>query len=260
MPRYFPLVLLVALSSAITAVGDGPKSGKTADRKPRYSFRKDHDPNGIGKFYFGREIAHVMGFPGARWLERTTREKEEKLSVLVKSLELKPGMVVADIGAGSGVISALIAEKIGPKGYVIAVDVQQKMLDRLKKRMRVLGVKNVKPHKGTQKSAKLKPASVDLVILVDVYHEFVWPYEMTRDLCKALKPGGRMVFVEYRMEDPTVPIKKVHKMSLAQVKKEMKQPEFGMTFQKNVGTLPRQHVIIFVKPRAKPAGRRRKGR
>ena len=202
----------------------------------------------------GREIAHVMGYLGAPWLERATREKEEKLSVLVKSLDLKPGMVVADLGAGSGVISALMAEKVGPKGSVIAVDVQQKMLDRLKKRMATLKIKNVRPHKGTQKSPNLKPNSVDLALMVDVYHEFAFPYEMMREISKALKPGGRVVFVEYRMEDPSVPIKKVHKMSQAQVKKEAGLPEFRLKYVKTIGTLPRQHIIIFAK-RKKPAKR-----
>ena len=200
MPRlgFFTTMAVLALLPAAIAAAQ-KTNAKPGDK--RYSFQKDHDPDGIGKFYLGREIAHVMGFAGAPWLERRSREKEERLSVLVKSLDLKPGMVVADIGAGSGVISALMAEKVGPTGKVIAVDVQQKMLDRLKKRMAGLGIKNVVPHKGTQKSPKLKPGSVDLALMVDVYHEFVWPYEMTFELCKALKPGGRLVFVEYRKED-----------------------------------------------------------
>lgn len=193
----------------------------------------------------GREIAHVMGFLGAPWLERPTREKEEQLSVLVKSLALKPGDVVADIGAGSGVISALLAEKVGPKGKIIAVDVQQKMLDRLARRMKARGIKNVVPHKGTAKSPKLKPGSIDLALFVDVYHEFEYPYEMMLEISRALKPGGRAVFVEYRKEDPTVPIKLVHKMTQAQVKKEIGQPEFGLKYQKTIGTLPQQHIIIF---------------
>jgi protein-L-isoaspartate O-methyltransferase len=250
----FLAILLFGTAGACAPAADQTAAGKTAKGK-RYTVRKDHDPNGIGKFYMGREIAHVMGFPGAGWLERKGREKEEKLSVLIKSLELKPGMVVADIGAGSGVISALLAEKVGPKGYVIAVDVQQKMLDRLKGRMKTLGIKNVRPHRGTQKSPQLKPGSVDLALMVDVYHEFEWPYEMTRELCKSLKPGGRLVFVEYRKEDPKVAIKEVHKMSLAQVKKEMGRKEFEMAYQKTIGTLPLQHVIIFVKKGAKGRGK-----
>jgi ubiquinone/menaquinone biosynthesis C-methylase UbiE len=197
----------------------------------------------------GREIAHVMGFAGANWLERSDREKQEKLSLMVKSLELKPGMVVADVGAGSGVISALMAEQVGEKGVILAVDIQQKMLNRLSARMRKLGVKNVKPHKGTVKSPRLKPDSVDLVLMVDVYHEFAFPYEMMLEISKALKPGGRVAFVEYRKEDPTVPIKEVHKMSEAQVKKEIGQKEFGLKFQKTINVLPQQHIVVFEKPK-----------
>lgn len=231
---------------------------KTAKKKSRYTFKKDHDPNGIGKFYMGREIAHVMGYLGADWLERPNREKEERLSLMVKSLELKPGMVVADIGAGSGVISFLMAEKVGAKGEVIAVDVQQKMLDRLKKRMKKFGVKNVRPHKGTAKSPKLKPNSIDLALFVDVYHEFAYPYEMMLEISKALKPGGRAVFVEYRKEDPTVRIKLVHKMTQAQVKKEIGQPAFRLKHKKTIGVLPQQHIVVFekLKPVKKKASKK----
>lgn len=217
----------------------------------RYKFRKEHDPDGIGKFYLGREIAHVMGFAGAGWLERSSREKQEKLSLMVKSLKLKPGMTVADIGAGSGVVSVLLAEKVGPRGQVLAVDIQQKMLDRLAARMKKLGVRNVKPHKGTAKSPKLKANSIDLALMVDVYHEFEFPYEMMLALSKALKPGGRAVFVEYRKEDPTVPIKELHKMSKAQVRKEISQPAFGLKYARTIDVLPQQHIIIFKKPSKK---------
>ncbi|MBI1313852.1 methyltransferase domain-containing protein [bacterium] len=215
---------------------------------PRYSFRRNHDPNGIGKFYMGREIAQVMGFPGAPWLERDTREEEERLTLLVRSLKLKPGMVVADIGAGSGVISMLVAEQITPDGKVMAVDIQQEMLDRLKKRCEAVGIKNVVPVKGAIKSPNLEPGSVDLIIMVDVYHEFEFPYEMTQELAKALKPGGRIAWVEYRLEDPTVPIKLVHKMSEAQVKLEASQAECGLKFAETIGVLPRQHIVIFERP------------
>ena len=220
----------------------------------RYEIRKDHDPNGIGKFYMEREIAHVMGFgpggQGAEWLERAVREKEEKLTLLIKSLDLKPGMVVADIGAGSGVISVLMAEKILPEGKVLAVDVQQEMLDRLRDNIKKLKITNVEPVKGTQKTTALKPESVDLAIMVDVYHELEFPYEMMLDISKSLKPGGRVAFVEYRKEDPDVPIKLVHKMTEAQVKKEVSQPEFGLKWTKTIGVLPWQHIVLFEKTKA----------
>ena len=217
----------------------------------RYEIRKDHDPNGIGKFYMDREIAHVMGFgpggQGAEWLERAVREKEEKLTLLIKSLDLKPGMVVADIGAGSGVISVLMAEKILPDGKVLAVDVQQEMLDRLRENTKRMKITNIEPVKGTQQTTSLKPGSVDLAIMVDVYHELEFPYEMLLDISKSLKPGGRIAFVEYRKEDPDVPIKLVHKMTEEQVKKEASHPEFGLKWSKTIGVLPWQHIVLFEK-------------
>jgi len=231
---------------------DEPAAGnaKPAAGPDRYETRRNHDPNGIGKFYMDREIAHVMGFAGAAWLERSTREEEERLTLLIRSLRLKPGDVVADIGAGSGVISILMAEPILPGGRVLAVDVQQEMLDRLKAYCQQLGVENVEPIRGSQKRSGLKPSSVDLAIMVDVYHEFEYPYEMLEDISRALKPGGRLVFVEYRKEDPAVPIKEVHKMTQAQVRLEAEQPEFGLSWLETVHVLPLQHVIIFQKQSA----------
>jgi precorrin-6B methylase 2 len=233
-----------ASSTASEATASPPKSAK--ERPPqRYQFHKRHDPDGIGKFYLGREIAHVMGYQGIAWLERPERESEEHLTQLVDSLKLAPGMVVADIGAGSGVISLKLAKNIGPTGTVLAVDIQEEMLSVLSKRLKQLKITNVKPVHGTVKSPNLKPASVDLALMVDVYHEFNYPYEMLREIAKALKPGGRVVFVEYRKEDPNVPIKLVHKMTEAQVKLEAGQPEFELHWVETIGVLPWQHVIVF---------------
>ena len=219
----------------------------TAPDNERYSWNPDHDPNGIGKFYMGREIAHVMGYAGVIWLERDAREEEERLTLLVKSLKLQPGDVVADIGAGSGVISALMAEQVLPTGYIVAVDVQDEMLLRLQDNAKKKGITNIVPIKGSQKSASLAPRSIDLAIMVDVYHEFEFPYEMMLEISKAMKPGGRIVLVEYRMEDPTVPIKLVHKMSQAQARKEAEQPEFHLKWTQTIDALPRQHIIIFTR-------------
>lgn len=226
-----------------------PEAGKPAETEEdaRYEFRGDHDPNGIGKFYMGREIAHVMGFAAAPWLERPQREKEEATSKLLKALGLKPGMVVADVGAGAGVLTLPIAGRVGPKGKVIAVDVQQEMLDRLAGKIRSRKIRNVELLLGTEKSPRLDPESVDLALMVDVYHEFAFPYEMLLELSRAIKPGGRVVFVEFRMEDPNVPIKLVHKMTEAQVKKEIGLPEFRLKWKETIGTLPWQHVIVFEK-------------
>ncbi|MHC4877391.1 MAG: class I SAM-dependent methyltransferase [Planctomycetota bacterium] len=253
MKRFLVSVLLsgvLCLPGLRLAAADPARKSDAADR---YSFRKDHHPDGIGKFYMGREIAHVMGYLGAPWLERDTREEEERLTLLVRSLKLKPGMVVADIGAGSGVISMLMARQIEPKGKVLAVDIQQEMLDRLKKRCADAGIRNVVPVKGAVKSPNLKPGSVDLIIMVDVYHEFEFPFEMTLELAKSLKPGGRIAWVEYRLEDPTVPIKLLHKMSEAQVKREASQPDFGLKHVETIGVLPRQHIVIFERSKASTA-------
>jgi len=242
---------LVVLTTGLTAhaeerVGEKSVVESHADSK-RYEKRPDHDPNGIGKFYMGREIAHVMGFAGAEWLERSSREEEERLTLLVRSLHLKPGEIVADIGAGSGVISMRMSELLLPDGKVMAVDVQKEMLDRLQENCETVGVRNVEPVLGTQDSTGLLDASVDMAIMVDVYHEFEFPYEMLKDISRAMKPGGRVVFVEYRKEDPTVPIKEVHKMSQAQVRREAEQPEFGLKWTETIHVLPRQHILVFTK-------------
>jgi precorrin-6B methylase 2 len=254
----------VALIANTLAAGDGPtvpasstptatKSEKTR-RTPRYEIRRKHDPDGIGKFYMGREIAHVMGYQGIDWLERPERETEEHLTQLVNSLKLTPGMVVADIGAGSGVISIKMAEKVAPGGTVLAVDIQEEMLSVLSKRCKQLKITNVKPVHNTEKSPNLKPGTVDLALMVDVYHEFRYPYEMLLAISKALKPGGRVAFVEYRKEDPKVLIKLVHKMTEDQVKREAAEPELELAHVETIEILPRQHVIIFEHRPKPPAG------
>ena len=218
--------------------------------EPKYEYREEHDPDGIGKFYMGREIAHVMGWQAAGWLERKERAKEEQPAKLLKALEVKPGMVVADVGAGSGFHTFKLAPLVGPKGKVIASDIQQQMLDIITTRAKEQKVTNVEPVKGTPTDPKLPAGKVDLIILVDVYHEFDFPYEMTEKMVAALAPGGRLAFVEFRLEDEKVPIKLVHKMSERQVVKEM-TPFKQMEHTKTVGTLPWQHVVIFTKKKDK---------
>jgi len=229
-----------------------PKSASATDEaeNERYTTRAIHDRNGIGKFYMGREIAHVMGHQGIAWLERSTRDEEEGLVLLMETLSLKEGMSVADIGAGSGVISTLISERIGKTGTVLAVDIQPEMLEALAMKCKELGITNIERVLGTTKSPRLEEGTVDLVIMVDVYHEFDFPYEMLSNISKSLKPGGRVAFVEYRMEDPKVPIKLVHKMTEAQVKKEALVKEHNLAWTETVHTLPRQHVVLFKKLKA----------
>jgi SAM-dependent methyltransferase len=212
---------------------------------PRYEYRKEHDPDGIGKFYLGREIAHVMGHQAASWLERPVREQEERSSLLLKSLHLKPGLIVADIGAGTGYFTFPIAREVGVSGKVYAVDIQPEMLDLIRKRMRERKVENVVPIQGTETDPRIPKETIDLILLVDVYHEFSHPYEMTCAMVRGLRPGGRLVFVEYRLEDPNVPIKLVHKMSQRQVLREM-EPH-PLRHVRTLEILPWQHVIIFEK-------------
>ena len=245
MMRLIHLSLVAATIPLVCpAMADDANAAKQISR---YEFREEHDPNGIGKFYMGREIAYVMGFSGALWLERNTREKEERLSLMVKSLKLKPGNVVADIGAGSGVISMLMADQLLPDGQVMAVDIQDEMLERLQTRCEKAGIENIIPVKGNEKSPQLKPETIDLALMVDVYHEFEFPYEMMQNISKAMKPGGRVVLVEYRMEDPTVPIKLVHKMTEGQAKKELEQPGLGLKWTQTIGVLPWQHILVFTR-------------
>lgn len=225
-----------------------PFAGFAADppAKPKYEVKVDHDPNGIGKFYLGREIAQVMGFQAANWLERTEREKEEEPAKLLKALDLKAGMVVADVGAGSGYHSFRMAPLVGAKGKIFAVDIQPEMLKLIEARAKKEKVANVEAVKSTVDDPKLPAASVDLIMMVDVYHELEFPFEMTQQMVKALKPGGRLVFVEFRMEDDKVPIKLVHKMSERQVIAEM-GPFPELEHSKTIGTLPWQHIIVFTK-------------
>jgi ubiquinone/menaquinone biosynthesis C-methylase UbiE len=185
-----------------------------------------------------------MGHQAADWLERPEREKEERTDKMVAALGLKPGMVVADIGCGSGYLTERIVPRIGARGTVLGVDIQQEMLDLLVKKMKAKGIENVKPILGAEADPKLEPASCDMMVMVDVYHEFEFPYEMMRKMVAALKVGGQIVFVEFRGEDPNVPIKLVHKMTEAQVKKEMAvHPE--MEWVETKKELPQQHMIFF---------------
>jgi SAM-dependent methyltransferase len=221
-----------------------PADPAKPDESP-YELRKEHDPDGIGKFYMGREIAQVMGHEAAGWLERPEREKEEQPTKLLELLKVQPGDVVADVGAGSGYLSFRLAEVVGAKGKVLAEDIQPEMLDIIRKRMKDKKVTNVEPILGTITDPKLPTAGVDLILMVDVYHEFDHPLEMTEAMVKALKPGGRLVFVEYRLEDRDVPIKLVHKMSQKQVIKEM--APHPLRYVKTLDGLPWQHIIIFEK-------------
>jgi ubiquinone/menaquinone biosynthesis C-methylase UbiE len=195
----------------------------------------------------GRRFAPVMGYQGAPWLERSEREQEEAPDVALNVLKIPSGASVADIGAGSGYITVRLAARVGPTGRVFANDVQPQMLNILARRLNNANITNVTLIEGTPDDPKLPPASVDLVLMVDVYHELSQPQAILRHLRESLKPGGRLVLLEYRKEDPTVPIKPEHKMSVAEAKMEVEAE--GFTLSKVDEALPRQHILIFV---AKP--------
>ena len=201
--------------------------------------------DGIGKVYMGREIAGVMGWQGAAWLERGERQQEERGDLLLRELGLKPGMTVADVGAGTGYYARRMAPLVGSGGEVLAVDVQPEMIQMLTELAKKAGINNIKPVLSTQDNVKLAENSVDLAIMVDVYHELEFPFEVMQSLVRAIKPGGRVVFVEYRAEDARVPIKALHKMTEAQVRKEAAQ--HALVYERTASTLPWQHVVIFRK-------------
>jgi ubiquinone/menaquinone biosynthesis C-methylase UbiE len=203
-------------------------------------------PDGIGKFFHGREIAKVMGHPAIGWLERENREDEEAPTKAIAALDLAPDAVIADIGAGSGYYSFRISPKV-PQGKVVAVDIQQEMLDFLGKRSAELKINNVIPHLGAVDDLKLPPDSLDAALLVDAYHEFSHPAEMLASLLKSLKPGGKIFLLEFRGEDPRVPIKELHKMTEAQARLELESA--GFRFVSNKRHLPWQHFMVFERPR-----------
>lgn len=241
------LLLLAAAAAALPAAADEPAPKRAA---PKYETRADHDPDGIGKFYMGREIARVMGFQGASWLERPERVKEEEPAKLIAALAVRPGMTVADVGAGSGYHAFLMSPLVGEAGSVIASDIQPEMLEMIAEKAKKQGAKNVRTVRGTETDPKLPANAVDLILLVDVYHEFSHPFEMAEKMVAALKPGGRLVFVEFRLEDAKVPIKLVHKMTERQVVREM-EVFAELEHTRTVGSLPWQHVIIFTKRQPK---------
>jgi precorrin-6B methylase 2 len=221
------------------------QAGSTATA-PRVGYElRTPSPDGTGKYYMGREISLVMGHLGAGWLERPTRELEERTDLFIERIEVERDDVVADIGAGTGYFSFPFAERV-PEGRVLAVDIQPEMLAIIEQRKAELGIENVEAVRGTGTDPGLPAGAVDLIFIVDAYHEFASPYEMGRAMFTALKPGGRLVLLEYRAEDPSVPIKPLHKMTEAQARAEM--DVLGFEWVRTDGYLPQQHVLVFQKP------------
>ncbi|MDX2043303.1 MAG: methyltransferase domain-containing protein [Acidobacteriota bacterium] len=245
--KQIQVIFLLAfwLLSCQNSSSQSVSSSAQKPKEPVYETRTNHDPNGIGKFYIGREIAHVMGHQGADWLERDDREQTELPNEVVKQMKLKPTDVVADIGAGTGYFTFRIAPLV-KQGKVLAVDIQPEMLSIIESRKKQFNADNIVTIQGTETDTKLPANSVDVVLFVDAYHEFSYPREMMESIVKGLKPGGRVVQIEYRGEDPDVPIKRVHKMTVAQAKKEM--AAVGLVWKETKDFLPQQHFIVFEKP------------
>lgn len=248
------LIFIAVFAIAVSTLGvwipravfaQATNSSPQAISQPVYEQRDVHDPNGTGKFYMGREIAQVMGPGGIAWLDRPQREEEEHSGTIVEALNLKEGEVVADVGAGSGYYTFRIAPKVGKTGKVLAVDIQDEMIKAIRERAAERKLTNVEVIKGSENDPHLPENTVDLVLMVDVYHELSYPFEVMARIRKALKPRGRMVFIEYRKEDPKVRIKEVHKMTVEQLEKEMKAVK--LTRVQTVEKLPLQHIAIFEK-------------
>jgi len=227
------LLLLAALA------GPAAAADKAA---PRYATVRA-SPDGTGKVYLGREIAQMMGAGGAPWLERDGRAVEERPDLVLAALDIKPGMVIADIGAGTGYYARRIARRVGSKGLVYAVEVQPAMMTLLERHLARHHATAVKPLLGTPTDPRLPAASLDLAVMVDVYHEFEFPYEMLAAIVRAVKPGGRIAFVEYRANDPAVPIKPLHTMTEEQLRKEA--AAHPLEWEKTVRELPWQQVVVF---------------
>jgi ubiquinone/menaquinone biosynthesis C-methylase UbiE len=191
----------------------------------------------------GRPIASVMGMGGAPWLVRSEREAEEAPDAALDAIGIARGATVADIGAGVGYFTWRLAERVGPAGKVYANDIQEKMLERLRRNMQERGLAHVEPVLGAEDDPRLPAGRMDLVLLVDVYHEFSQPRKMLQKIRESLKPDGRLVLLEYRKEDPSVPIRAEHKMSVQEVMAEV-EPE-GFRLEKTLDLLPRQHILIF---------------
>lgn len=241
----FPAATVVALLLAACGA-DSPRaadSPRVADSPPAGAYGEcDATPDGIGRTYFGREIAAFMSHQGIPWLERGSRESEERTSALLDALDLRPGLCVADIGAGSGRLTVPIARRVAP-GTAYGTDIQPEMLAFLEARARKEGLVNLTGILGNLDDTMLPAGSVDLVLLVDAYHEFDHPWEMMRSIVRALRPGGRVALVEFRAEDDAVPIKPLHRMTERQARRELEAA--GLRWIGTDERLPWQHLMWF---------------
>ena len=233
-------ILIIFISCFLTA---NESIAQANNNDTKYTYKRG-DYNGIGKLYMGREVAYVMGFQVINWLERSEREIEEDVSTLIKNMEIKTDDTIADIGAGSGYHVFRMAQ-LAENGLVYAVDIQPEMLEAIELKKRSKRVSNVETVLGSEKSINLPKNSLDKILLVYVYHEFSYPAEMVGSIKNALKSNGQLFLIEYRGEDSSVPIKKIHKMTVKQSIKEMEAA--GFRLKENIDNLPWQHCMIFEK-------------
>lgn len=238
--KFLTLILLFSSLSCFNRA----QNQQVLDQDTSVYQTKSSSSGGTGKFYLGREISQVMGAAGADWLERSERQQEENSNLAISKLPLNSGSVVADIGAGSGYYSFRIAKKI-PQGKVFAVEVQDEFIKLLSGRKKEQNTTNLEIVKGSEKSPNLPENSIDMAIMVDVYHELLYPQEMLQGIRKSLKPGGKLLLLEYRAEDPNVAIKELHKMSVAQVNKELSANGFKLVQRRDF--LPIQHFLLYEK-------------
>lgn len=237
---FYSICVLLVLLVGVSACAQPKKN----NQPPSAYTHKTPDPDGIGKQYLGREIAFVMGTAGADWLERNNRNAEENTDSAIAMLPLQPNSVVADIGAGTGYYTFRMAKKL-PLGKVYAVEVQDDFINYLNNQKKQSGTKNVEVVKGAERSPNLPDTSIDLAIMVDVYHELEYPKEMLQAIRKALRPKGKLLLLEYRAEDPTIAIKELHKMSVQQANKELEANGFKLA--QRLEFLPIQHYLLYEK-------------
>jgi ubiquinone/menaquinone biosynthesis C-methylase UbiE len=244
--RIESVIFLFVVSLSLAACNSQQKTLKPVGGNDSSYTYGINSPDGIGKFYLGREIAQVMGAAGSDWLERNERQQEENSQLAIEKIVLSENGQVADIGAGTGYYTFKLCAKV-PKGKVYAVEIQDELIQYLQNKKATLKDSLVNVVKGSDNSPNLPVNSIDLAIMVDVYHELEYPQEMLRSIHKALKPDGKILLIEYRGEDPTVPIKALHKTTVAQLTRELNANGFQLHYRGDF--LPIQHFLLFEKKR-----------
>jgi ubiquinone/menaquinone biosynthesis C-methylase UbiE len=240
--KIFAVAIILFVSFGFYKTGGNSNDNK-GNQDSVYNYRSP-SRHGIGKFYKGREIAGIMSAGGSGWLDRSTRQEEENSSLAVEQMRFESDAAVADIGAGTGYYTFKIAEKV-KRGKVFAVEIQDRFIEILKDRISTKGVKNVEVVKGGTQSPNLPANSIDYALMVDVYHELEYPQEMLKAIKESLKPGGKLILMEYRAEDESIQIIPLHKTSIKQLRKELEANGFKLVGKSD--SLPIQHLLFFQK-------------